>query len=408
MTVVGTRDHVSPRVQELIRLGASRLLESPDDLQAEIDAAALAGEGGKVAADPSLASAVGRANRANLVHWARANIAAPGELVAPNVGRETLAMARDFVRRGLDEEMPRSYRIGQNVAWRRCMDMAFRSTTDATVLREILEITSGSIFSFVDATLAGVTEQIERERGQLTRSVHAERLKTVSLILDGVAIDADRVSARLRYALDRRHTAAILWADGAEGSPDAADRMAEELGRLAGARPLVVTASASSRWVWLPGDAPADEALHDALRAIPGVRAAVGPGAAGVDGFRSSHEDARAAQRILARAPARRLARYDDVRAVALATEDEERAYDLVDRALGELSRARPELRETLRVYLREQCNAARTARVLHVHRNTVLSRLERALPLLPEPLPGRVLDVALALEIHRWDGDAG
>jgi len=56
-------------------------------------------------------------------------------------------------------------------------------------------------------------------------------------------------------------------------------------------------------------------------------------------------------------------------------------------------------------VYLREQHNATRAARVLFTHRNTVLSRLARIEKLLPAPLEGRGLQVALALEIVHWNG---
>ncbi|MBA2348711.1 MAG: helix-turn-helix domain-containing protein, partial [Solirubrobacterales bacterium] len=84
---------------------------------------------------------------------------------------------------------------------------------------------------------------------------------------------------------------------------------------------------------------------------------------------------------------------------------DEERADEFVRRTLGELATAPVELRETLRTYLREDCNATRTARVLFAHRNTVLGRLARADELLPAPLAGRGLQVGLALEIVHWLG---
>jgi DNA-binding PucR family transcriptional regulator len=100
-----------------------------------------------------------------------------------------------------------------------------------------------------------------------------------------------------------------------------------------------------------------------------------------------------------------RLARYDDVQVVALATHDEERADEFVTRTLGELAGAAPDLRETTRVYLREGQSATRAARVLFTHRNTVLARLARAEALLPAPLEGRGLPVALALEIVHWRG---
>jgi DNA-binding PucR family transcriptional regulator len=100
-----------------------------------------------------------------------------------------------------------------------------------------------------------------------------------------------------------------------------------------------------------------------------------------------------------------RVASYDDVQVVALATQDEERADEFVSRTLGDFASAPAELRETARVYLREQSNATHAARILFTHRNTVLARLARAEQLLPAPLAGRGLQVALALEILHWRG---
>jgi DNA-binding PucR family transcriptional regulator len=134
------------------------------------------------------------------------------------------------------------------------------------------------------------------------------------------------------------------------------------------------------------------------------VRVALGPTAPGVAGFRRSHLDALATHRLMHRAPAApRLASYDEVQVVALATQDEERADAFVARTLGELAAAPRELQETARVYLREGSSATRAARVLFTHRNTVLARLARVEQLLPAPLEGRGLQVGLALEILRW-----
>lgn len=400
----------SARVAELIRTGAELVLQQPDDIFDEVDAAVLRDAAGHaVAQDPALADAVRRTNRANLVHWAEANLRDPGAPVAPNVGPQTLAVARDLVRRGLDDGALDSYRMGQNVAWRRWMEMAFLLTQDPDELRELLDVSARSIFSFVDQTLAGIQAQIARERDQLTRGTHAQRLEVVSLLLEGAPIDVDRASARLNHALDRSHTAAIVWSDLAGVDPGALEGVAEALGRAAGARPLTVLASASARWVWVPGaDGPDVGAVREALDAAPGgdVRVALGPTLAGLEGFRRSHLDALATQRLMHRTPARlRLARYEDVQVVALATQDEDRADEFVTRTLGDLRTAPPDLRETVRAYLREGSNATRTAKVLFTHRNTILTRLARAEELLPAPLEGRTLQVALALEIVHWRG---
>jgi DNA-binding PucR family transcriptional regulator len=398
----------SPAVSELIRTAAALLLDAPEEVFAEVDAATLADPAHPIASDPVLAAAVRRNNRANLIHWAAANVRDPGAPVAPNVGPETLSVARDLVRRGLDADALQGYRTGQNVSWRRWMALAFELTSDPAELRELLDVTARSIFTFVDATIAGITAQIEIERDELTRGTHAQRLEVVSLILEGAPIAAERASTRLGYALDREHTAAIVWSDRPDVDPGLLERGAEAVGRAAGARPLTVLASASALWVWVAASAGPEPALVDAeLARLPDVRVALGPVLAGFDGFRRSHLDALATQRLMSRgeASALRLARYDEVQVVTLATQDEERAEEFVARTLGAFASAPADLRETARVYLQEAQNATRTARVLFTHRNTVLGRLGRIEKLLPAPLEGRGLQVGLALEILHWHG---
>ncbi|MGN6171898.1 MAG: helix-turn-helix domain-containing protein [Streptosporangiaceae bacterium] len=94
-----------------------------------------------------------------------------------------------------------------------------------------------------------------------------------------------------------------------------------------------------------------------------------------------------------------------DVQLVTLAIGDEQRAREFVARTLGALADADRELRDTPYVYVREQFSAARAARALYTHRNTVLNRLQRAERLLPHPLTGHGLEVGTALEIAQWLG---
>lgn len=409
MADVAVWDPPSPAVAELIRTGAALMLDAPDEVFAEVEAAILPDRDHPVAQDPVLAAAVRRNNRANLKHWAEANVRAPGAPVPPNLGPEILGVARDLVRRGLDQDALHGYRLGQNVSWQRWMALCFELTSDPDELRELLEVTARSIFTFVDATLEGIAQQIERERDQLTRGTHAQRLEVVTLILEGAPIGIERASTRLGYALERAHTAAIVWSDRPDGDPGELEQAAEAIGRAAGTRPLNVVASASALWVWVASSRGPDLVeLSAALDALPEVRVALGPTAPGLEGFRRSHLDALATQRLMHRtATPPRLASYDDVQVVALATQDEERAEEFVKRTLGDFAGASRELQETARVYVREQFNATHTARVLFTHRNTVLARLARMEQLLPAPLEGRGLQVGLALEILHWRGAA-
>jgi DNA-binding PucR family transcriptional regulator len=398
----------SERIAELIRKGVTAMLADPDTLLAEVDAAVLAAAPSRLAADPAITAATIATDRANIVHWANANMRRPGEPVSANLSPEVLDLVRDIVRRGLDDATLNTYRIGQNVAWRAWMAQAFTLSDDPDELRELLDVTSRSIFAFVDETVAGIQELIEGEREQLVRGTHAERLETVNLILEGAPITSERASARLRYELARRHTAAVVWSEGDLSDQGQLERLADTLARGARAsHPFTVMASTRSLWAWYAdGNAPDLPSLRAQLSDTPGTRLALGSSGAGVEGFRRSHLDALATQRLMNRMHGQLpIASYEDVQLVALSAQDEEHAAEFVARTLGELASAEEELRETLRVYIREQFSASRAARALYAHRNTVLNRLTRARELLPAPLEHRGLQVGLALEIVHWLG---
>ncbi len=395
----------SPRVAELISAAVRRLLDSPEALFAEIDAAVLS-TSEKLAQDPVLAAAVSASNRANLLHWASANLRSPGEPVPVNLGPETVEIALDVVRRGLDAAPLNAYRVGQNVAWRYWMNAVFALDADAAELHELLDITACTTFAFVDETIAGIEAQIARERDELAHRTHAERLEVVNLILEGAPITGERASARLRYELSRRHIAAVLWLDVAAPDRGVLESAAEALARAVGARrSFTVIASAASLWAWFATDERLDiEAVEAALAG--GVRVALGSPASGIDGFRRSHREALTTQRLMHRTVSELpLASYRDVELVALCTQDRERSEEFVAYTLGELAHAEEALRETVRVYVRERFSASRTARALFTHRNTILGRLARAQELLPVKLVDRGMEVGLALEIVRWLG---
>ncbi|HTF09263.1 MAG TPA: PucR family transcriptional regulator [Asanoa sp.] len=397
-------DPPSPRVRDLIRQGAEIALNPRPEWLAEIDAATLAGEARRpIASDPVLAAATRRTNRSNLLFWAAANVRAPGQPVAANDEAAPLAIARDLVRRGLDDSALDAYRVGEAVASRLWTQIACSLTTDTAELRELLDVSLRSIAAFVDATVAAISLRMRAERAALTRGTHAERRDTVvSLLLDGAPIN--QAESRLGYPLDRTHTAAVVWTDDPDADLRQLDRAADALAAAAGpGRPLSVIASAATRWVWVHGRPDPGE-LRLALDRLPLVRVALGSPAPGVDGFRRSHLDALTTQRLLARlTSAQRLASFDEVELVALVTQDQEGADRFVSRTLGDLESAPAQVRAAVRAFVAEQCNASRAAARLFTHRNTLLRRLARADRLLPRPLAGNTVAVAAALEILNW-----
>lgn len=397
----------SARVRELMRLGAQLVLDPPAAWLEELDEATLAGpHRAQIAEDPVLALATRRANRSNLLFWAAANVQRPGERVPANIGEVPVEVARDLVRRGLNESTLDAYRTGQGVALRRWIQICFTLTSDAEELRELLDVSCRSISEFVDDTIAAVSELIARERNELTQGTHAERRETVSLLLDGAPIPRARAEQRLGYRLDGRHTAAVVWSDEPRADLAALDRAAELIGVFAGnSRPLTVLASAATRWVWVHGR-PDPVRLRESVAADPQVRIAVGTTGDGLDGFRRGHLDALTVQRMLARlASPQQLATHDEVELVALLTTDLEHGDQFVRRILGDLADAGAELTESVRRYIALQCNVSHAAQSLYIHRNTLLRRLAQADRLLPRPLAQDVVAVGAALEVLRWRG---
>jgi DNA-binding PucR family transcriptional regulator len=318
-----------------------------------------------------------------------------------------MTVARELVRRGLDALSLDAYRVGEGVAWRRLMQIAFELTSDPAELHEFLDVCSRSISAFVDTTLSAIAARIDLERDELTRGTHAERRETVALILDGAPIARQRAEGRLGYALTGLHTAAVIWSDDPKGDLAALNDAAEALCRAAGgARPLIVLASTATRWVWVPGTVSTD-ALLPSISGTPDVRIAIGPTASGVDGFRRSHFDAITTQQLMARLRSQQqIALFTDVQLVALITTDTDRAAEFVKHTLGDLESAGTELQETVRTFVEEQCNASRAAARLYAHRNTLLRRLTRADELLPRPLAESSVSVAVALDVLRWRGN--
>jgi DNA-binding PucR family transcriptional regulator len=397
------------RICELLRQGATTILNNPQPWLDELDEAILsAANMEEVAADPVLAAGLRRVIRSYVLHWVAANVRDPGAPVSPDISPEPLSLAHDLLRRGLTPSALRAYRILQGVFWQRWMSLTFRLTSDSDELQQLLAVSARSLFSFIDDTNAAVTEQMQRDREDLTRGTQAERRETVELILAGASIGKQPAASRLGYNLDQSHTAAIVWSDLPDSDSALLNRATEALARLARTdRTLSVVATLATRWVWIAGAAPPDlDRLEKTIDDMRGIRIAIGSAAPGIEGFRRSHFDAIATQRLLARLHSpQRVASFETVELVSLVTQDATRADQFIKRTLGKFESAGPELHTAVRTFVNEQCNASRAASRLYTHRNTLLRQLTRADELLPRPLAEDSVNVAVALDIVRWRG---
>jgi DNA-binding PucR family transcriptional regulator len=244
--------------------------------------------------------------------------------VPANVAPELLAASRDLVRRGLRESAVRAYQIGQNALWEHWMQIAFGLTSDADELRELLQVSARSLFSFIDVTNAAIAAQIQTELEELTRG-DARRTAGGGRVNYGRRthqFTARRQPVGVQAGTDPHRGRDLERADAVRLKPTRPGL--ETLARTAdAARPLSVVASATTRWVWIPAEfAPDPVALGRVIDELRGVRIAIGSTAHGIEGFRRSHLDALATQRLLTRLHStQHVASFHGIQLVSLVTE---------------------------------------------------------------------------------------
>jgi DNA-binding PucR family transcriptional regulator len=398
----------APRIRELIRQGAWIALNPSPEWLEEFDRVTLAAHPA-LAGDAGVANAISRSNRTNLYRFTIAHLRDPGAPVRSNFGGEPLRMARELRQRGLEATASAIYRVGLNMALRRWTDIVFQLSSERDELRELLDVVSRSANDYLDATLAGIAQQLRLEHDELTRDVCSERRNLVDAILVGGTANNQQAEARLGYPLHGGHTAAVIWCDANVTDLSQLDRVSDAFSHAIGApQSLVVTPNDITRWAWVKDAGEFDgERVAPVLEDAPAVRIAIGTNARGIDGFRRSHQEALTAQQTLVRLGSHQpIAFFDVIHMIALLTQNRDSADDFVNATLGEFASANPVLHTTLLTYINEHCNAVRAAQRLYIHRNTLLYRLETAQKLLPRPLDHTVVRVAVALETLRWRGD--
>ncbi|MEM5618657.1 hypothetical protein AAHB60_16545 [Pseudomonas aeruginosa] len=177
-------------------------------------------EDAKLLEDPVILAACRRANRAELLHWANANLQRPGEPVQPYVSADMVDTARELARRGLSELLMNVARSTQNTAWELWMKMAFNLTQDPRVLEEFLEVSSRSISEFIDSNMRVVTQIILEEKSAQAHDDPIDKRSLVSRLLDGRDVDTEQFGRRLGYSLSRSTTPA--WSGAKARTPRSA------------------------------------------------------------------------------------------------------------------------------------------------------------------------------------------
>ncbi|MEV4419881.1 helix-turn-helix domain-containing protein [Patulibacter sp. NPDC049589] len=333
-------------------------------------------------------------------------------VTVPDAGRE---YAVSLVHRRIPlAVLMRAYRVGQNHLWTTFAERLRPVAANEAESVQALEAVAALLFEYVDRVAREVSDVYQEERDQWVRSASAVRADTVRELLDGSPVDVDVASRRLGYELRGRHVGLVLSADPTAGrhpEPGGLERAASRAAVALGARdPLVVPVGRSVLWAWVPAPAEEDADLAARLEARvlePGLQLAAGRPASGPDGFRITHEEARHAAELHGdlEGHGTGVASYRALELVSLLSADPERARRFVQHELGPLAgddAASASLRETALAFLDHGGSHQAAAQQLHVHKNTVYTRVRRAERELGVPVaPGRAaLHAALTLAV--------
>lgn len=316
--------------------------------------------------------------------------------------------ARRFAQHGLSlEGLLRAYRIGHNRFVRWGLAALAEGGPSAEQLADAGNLLVLRTDVYIDRVAEALVDIYESERRRWDSRTDAARIAQLRIVLDNESLSTRSAQDLIEVALDDWHVGAVAWVDHAPGDPAAALQaarrlLAESLGRSA--ETVVVDDVTLWAWATTPSRTAVDvDALGRRLAAVGPVRMALGSPAAGLAGFRQTHREAMRARAVVQASPDAhgQVVRFDDVAVAALLTDHPTVLRTWVRRVLGDLAgddEATARLRQTVRALL--SCGGSYTAAaaLLHVHKNTVHYRVQRAEELRGLPIAEARLDLEVAL----------
>jgi hypothetical protein len=239
----------------------------------------------------------------------------------------------------------------------------------------------------------------EHCRGAAGRLCSAEQRRTdrIERLLAGEPLD----TSELHYDFEGDHLGAIAEGEGAAG-------FLRDLARELDRQLLLIYSRNDTVWAWLGGKhrletSPLDHVAEDRLSTLC---LAIGEPASGLEGWRLTHRQAKAALPFAHHAP-RSLARYGEVALQASMLGDELLAASLRELYLTPLQSERDEGRaaiETLRAYFAVERNISSAGAMLGVKRHTVTNRLRAIERRLGRPLSTCSAELEAALCLENWE----
>lgn len=241
---------------------------------------------------------------------------------------------------------------------------------------------------------AAIEHEYDQERERLSHSPEQRCAEIVQSILTGAADPGDLVE--LDYDIHSSWHIALI-ATGV-GAGEMRDGLKAHFGRRV--LPILID---GALWAWVGGqEKPREKDIERASIGRSQSPIGIGEPGLGLDGWRLTHDQARAALAIALRR-SREIARYADDRLLAVALENDTLARSLRQRYLMPLrsqSDGGAKLRLTLRTYIDLDCNATSAGQALKVGRRAVKDRIGTAEKLIGSLLHECMaeLDVALRL----------
>ncbi|WP_231993865.1 CdaR family transcriptional regulator [Mycobacterium sp. 852002-50816_SCH5313054-b] len=326
---------------------------------------------------------------------------------------EVLTGPMEVVARGIGiEHMLRSIHVAHATAAGVLLDAAERVVPESQRFVEMRRINQ-ALFGIVDVLTERMAGEYTRAHEAWLSNSVALRMEIVEDLLQGTAVPLERATRILRYDMSRWHLAVIVWTDATmPAEPIQLRTAAAEVLSAAGCvSTLVLPVGAHRVWAWGSRTAHAPAPAASSAPPPAGVRVAIGLAGAGVEGFRDSHRQAAEVARVGAMSTRDASSFcYQDLDIVAMLSTDLPAAREFVARELRDLAgetESVATLRRTLKRYLDRDRSLAATAADLHVARNTVAYRVQRAEQLRGRPATDRRLQLHAALTLADELGDA-
>ena len=319
---------------------------------------------------------------------------------------EVREIARDFARRSMAlDDLLRAIRVGYAVLAAGLLDAATSLLPPVESNVELRRI-SVLLFEVHDDFTAGAASAFIEEQSAWAAGVSAARLDLVNQILRDDDVDVAHAEEVLGYPLSGPHVALIAWS-GPHSTRDLRTVVDAILRyRRAVSVSLVLPVGLQTVWAWGTVTAGASQP-REAVPAFDDAFVVVGEPGLGLEGFRRSHAEAKAVERLI-RLRTQQMpctVAHEDIALEVLLLADPDAAKQFTARLLGPLAEDEPrmaELRSTLRRYLDVNHSLSKVAAHEHISKNTVTYRIHKALELCGHT-GETTTDLRAALRIHEW-----